>query len=261
MVADGGFDTLEMWKDLPEGVILMVRSAKNRVLYHLPARDAHASRQYGERADTPQQVWQDRQGWHKLTLSVRGRERHLQVKVKGPFLRQGAAHRPLFLIVVRGKRHHGYQRDPLPFLVNAAYDHQGNPCLPLPLETLLFWMWQRWEIEVCHRELKSNFGLGNKQCWNPKAAVASVQWSAWVYSLLLLAGYRTWGLSRAPDVPSRWWRGSQRWSLNTLWRAFRAELWGQHDFHPLCTPTPYDWGAKEARLIALRNAVFASARS
>ena len=61
---------------------------------------------------------------------------------------------------------------------------------------------QRWEIEVCHRELKASFGLGDKQCWNPYAAVASVQWTAWVYSLLLLAGYRTWGLCRHNTVPT-----------------------------------------------------------
>jgi hypothetical protein len=129
------------------------------------------------------------------------------------------------------------------------------------LALLLFWAWQRWEIEVCHRELKSNFGLGNKQCFNPHAAVASVQWSAWVYAVLLLAGYRTFGLTRAPTVPTRWWRGSPRWSLNTLWRAYRAAFWQQHAFHPLCSPFPSDWGEKERLLLALRNAVFASARS
>lgn len=131
----------------------------------------------------------------------------------------------------------------------------------MPLATLLFWAWQRWELEVCHRELKANFGLGDKQCWNPIAAVASVQWSAWVYALLLLAGYRTWGLSTAPPVPTRWWRGASRWSLNTLWRAFRATVWGDHDFRPLCALTTDDWGEKEALLLALRNAAFASARA
>lgn len=97
------------------------------------------------------------------------------------------------------------RRQPLPFLVNARADDQGCWGLPLALETLLFWAWQRWEVEVARRELKSNFGLGHKQCWQPRAAVASVQWSAWVYSVLLLAGYRTWGLTA---VPTRWWSGS-----------------------------------------------------
>jgi hypothetical protein len=266
MVADGSYDTLNLWKHLPDGVILLARSAKNRVLYHLPDADAHRNRKYGERAPTPQQVWGERTGWQKLNIVVRGKTRHLQVKVRGAFRRKGAADTPLMLIVVRGKRRttpsgRTYRRPPLPFLVNAVQNDQGEWELPLPLETLLFWAWQRWELEVCHRELKSNFGLGDKQCWHPHSAVLSVQWSAWVYSLLLLAGYRTWGLTDAPPVPTRWWRGSTRWSLNTLWRAYRAAFWGQHDFHPLCTRTPHDWGEKEQLLQGLQNAVFAAARS
>jgi hypothetical protein len=162
---------------------------------------------------------------------------------------------------VRGKDNARTRRDPLPFLVNATWNADGQWVLPLPLETLLFWAWMRREIEVCHRELKSNFGLGHKQCFNPHAAVASVQWSAWVYALLLLAGCRTFGLTAAPAVPTRWRRGSPRWSLNTLWRAYRAALWQQHEFHPLCSPTPPDWAEKEVLLLALRNAVFAAARS
>lgn len=264
-VGDGHYDSLSVWQALPSGVTVLARSAKNRVLYHLPPppqpKPRGRKRLYGERAATPQQVWQERQGWQKHTLEVRGRTRHLQVKVRGVFIRKGAAHCPLFLIVVRGKDNARTRREPLPFLVNAQQADDGGWQLPLPLDTLLFWAWQRWEIEVCHRELKSNFGLGNKQCFNPHAAVASVQWSAWVYALLLLAGYRTFGLTRAPTVPTRWWRGSPRWSLNTLWRAYRAALWQQHSFHPLCSPSPPDWAEKEVLVLALRHAVFAAARS
>ena len=268
MVADGSYDNLNLWKHLPDGVILLARSAKNRVLYSLPTvqNGRGRKRKYGERVASPQQRWQSRTGWRKLEIEVRGRLRHLQYKVSQPVIRHGAPERRLILIVVRGKQRktiHGktYRRQPLPFLVNAVQDEHGVWQLPLPVETLLFWAWQRWELEVCYRELKSNFGLGNKQCFNPHSAVLSVQWSAWVYSLLLLAGYRTWGLCTAPDVPTRWWRGSQRWSLNTLWRAYRSALWGHHEFHPLCTPTQDDWGEKETRLRALYNAIFASARS
>lgn len=261
LVGDGHYDNVSLWQQLPSNVLLLARSAKNRVLWHLPEVQSHGNRKYGERAATPQQLWQERRGWHKVNLQVRGKLRHLQVKVQGPVVRKPAASVPLFLMVVRGKHNARTRREPLPFLVNAVCDAHGQWCLPLPLETLLFWAWQRWEVEVAHRELKSNFGLGNKQCFNPTAAVLSVQWSAWVYSLLLLAGYRTWNLTGAPAVPTRWWRGSPRWSLNTLWRAYRAAFWGQHDFHPLCTPSPADWAEKERLLAALRNAVFASARS
>lgn len=263
-IGDGRYDSVGLWQALPTGVIMLARSAKNRLLYHLPQpqpRQRGRKRLYGERAATPQQLWQQRTGWQKHTLEVRGRTRHLQVKVAGVFVRKGAAGCPLFLLLVRGKDNAHTRREPLPFLVNAQQADDGSWQLPLPLETLLLWAWQRWELEVCHRELKSNFGLGNKQCFNPHAAVASVQWSAWVYALLLLAGYRTFGLTAAPAVPTRWWRGSPRWSLNTLWRTYRTAFWQQHQFHPLCSPTPPDWAEKELLLAALRNAVFAAARS
>jgi len=264
MVGDGHYDNLSLWNALPDGVTLLSRSAKNRVLYELPPAvqgGRGRPRLYGSRAQTPQHLWRERKGWQSLNLTVRGRLRHLQVKVHGPYLRRGAADCPLMLIVVRGKDNQRTRRVPLPFLVNARQDEHGVWGLPLPLSTLLFWAWQRWEVEVAHRELKSNFGLGHKQCWQPTAAVASVQWSAWVYSLLLLAGYRTWGLCGAPAVPTRWWRGADCWSLNTLWRAYRAALWGSHEFRPLWSSSTPDWPEKEACLLALRHAAFASARS
>ena len=261
MVGDGRYDTLNLWKHLPDGVILLARSARNRVLWTLPGPTARANRKYGERAPTPAAYWRERKGWRRLRLLVRGRPRHLQVKVAGPFVRKGAAHRPLFLIIVRGKGNKRTRRPPLPFLVNAARDEAGQWRLPLPVEQLLFWAWQRWEIEVAHRELKSNFGLGNKQCWNPQAAVLSVQWSAWVYALLLLAGYRSWGLTQAPAVPTRWWRGSGRWSLNTLWRGYRAALWGGHQFHPIDPESMLTRADLRWIQPALHHAAFAAARS
>jgi len=267
MVADGSYDTLKLWQHLPAGVILLARSAKNRALYHLPGPHTGRGRRrkYGDRAPTPQAVWQQHQGWRHLTLTIRGRDRHLQYRVEGPLLRQGAPDCPLFLLVVRGKkrRRNGrlMRRQPLPFLVNATQDAMGEGHLPLPPDVLLFWAWQRWEIEVCHRELKSNLGLGDKQCFNPHAAVASVQWSAWVYALLVLAAYRTWGLCDGPAVPTRWWRGAGRWSFNTMWRAYRAALWGPHHFHPLWPSIPGNWPEKEAVLMGLSNSIYAAIRA
>lgn len=261
-LADGTYDNLALWRSLPEPVVMLARSAKNRALFYLPTPDMHRNRKYGERANTPQEFWQQTTGWQEVTLTLRGRQRDLQYRVEGPVLRRGAADRPLFLLIIRGQHYirHGQRkhREPRAYLVNAVQDAQGEWQLPVSAVTLVFWAWQRWEIEVCHRELKTTFGLGDKQCWNPVAAVRSVQWSAWCYTLLVLAGYRAWGLCDGPAVPSRWWRGSQRWSLTTLWRAYRAELWGQHHFRALWLVTGGDWGEKDHLLLALRNAVFGS---
>jgi hypothetical protein len=83
---------------------------------------------------------------------------------------------------------------------------------------------------------------------------------AWVYSLLLLAGFRTWGLCGPPPIPSRWWRGSGRWSLTTLWRAYRAAFWGEYHFHPLPFVFPGNWPEKETLLSSLAQSAFSAAR-
>jgi hypothetical protein len=262
MVADGNYDTVGLWQGLPERTIVLARSAKNRVLYHPLPADAHGNRQYGQRADTPQQVWQTGGAWSKTTLTIRGRQRQLQYRVRGPVFRKGAPDTPLFLIVVRGQSYskHGRRkyRDPVPYLVNAVQDQHGNWQLPLDAPTLIFWAWQRWEIEVCHREMKSNFGLGDKQCWNTHAAIASVQWSAWVYSILLLAAYRVWGLTHGPPVPTRWWRGSGRWSFNTLWRTIRSALWATPRFYPSRYGSIHNLGGNWTDLTVLPYAVYAA---
>jgi hypothetical protein len=262
MVADGSYDTLGLWRGLPERTIVMARSAKNRVLYHPLSPDAHGNRKYGQRAHTPQKVWQTGGAWSKTTLTMRGRQRQLQYRVRGPVFRMGAPDTPLFLIVVRGQSYHKHgrrkYREPVPYLVNALQDQSGNWQLPLDAPTLIFWAWQRWEIEVCHREIKSNFGLGDKQCWNTQAAIASVQWSAWVYSILLLAAYRVWSLTHGPPVPTRWWRGSGRWSFNTLWRTIRSELWATPRFYPSRYGSIHNMGGNVTDLTTLPYAVHAA---
>jgi len=88
-VGDGHYDNLKLWQALPEGVTMLARSAKNRVLYHLPDEGLHGNRKYGQRAATPQQVWQTNKRWQHFDMAVRGRIRHLQVCVRGSFLRKG----------------------------------------------------------------------------------------------------------------------------------------------------------------------------
>src|SRR5512133_2203567 len=39
VLADGGFDVLDLWRDLPENVVMITRTARNRALFYLPERD------------------------------------------------------------------------------------------------------------------------------------------------------------------------------------------------------------------------------
>lgn len=269
VLADGAFDTQGMWAGLPERVLLVVRTARNRALYELPQRPGKrgrgAPRKYGDKAPAPAEWLKDRKGFRHRQVLVRGRLRSMRYRIQGPYLRDGLPHIPLFLIVIGGgKRPRGSRRQryyPCFYLVSAV--RQGS-CwqLPLPESELLAWLWQRWELEVCHREMKSALGLGEKQCWNPTSAVLTVQWSVWVYAILVLAGYQTWGLLQGPAPLGAWRKkGRQRWSFTTLWRGYRAVLWQRSALQACWSPTPDNWLKIEALEAALNNAVIAMNRA
>jgi len=131
--------------------------------------------------------------WPTQSVEVRGKQIQMRYQRLGPFVREGLPERPLFLIVVKGrhrlvgkKKRRYKHRDPSFYLVSAVQTSAGAWQLPLPMTTLLTWLWQRWEIEVAHREMKAGLGLGEKQCWNKRASVVSLQWSTWTYAVLLL---------------------------------------------------------------------------
>ncbi len=276
VLGDGDFSVAELRAGLPEeGVVLMSRCAKNRALYELPEAPGERRtrpgrrRKYGDRARRPEEWLAERSGWRQAGLSVRGRTIRPRYRVEGPFVFEKAAERPVFLVVLKGvDRGRGGSarrrrwRKPAFWAVSAVLDESGRWTLPSPAEELLGWAWQRWEVEVCHREMKTGFGLGEAQCWGPRSAVMSVRWRAWAYGVLVLAGFRGWGLGIGPiRPPGRWWGGARRrWSLGALWRGYRAEVWGAEEFRPVFAPIRGGWPKKEALLAGMGNAVNGSLR-
>ena len=267
-VVDGGIErAVAFWQRLPERTVVIARTARNRALYALPERTSEGKRgrkpKYGLRARTPGAWLQEKKGWRQLTLKVRGRERKMRYRVEGPYLRQGVPERPFYLIVVRGRdvkrRGRRIQRQPVFLLVTARWDGE-RWVLPYDVATLLMWAWQRWEVEVAHREMKSGLGLGEKQCWHPLGTIVAVQWSAWVYGVLVLAGYRTWGICGGPVALGRWRKGVHRWSIRRLWRAVRAAIWEVPELRVVYLGTPDNWPQKSAYLVGMWNAIQAAAR-
>ena len=179
-LVDGSYDRPAFWTGLPKHTTVLARTAKNRKLMCLPPPYGGRGRRrkYGARAPAPHNYLAQSDGWQSFTLPVRGHQRRMVARVEGPFLREKMPDVPLMLICVREQ--HWQQsaqhkrRDPIFYLVNAVC-RDGHWQLPFALETLLAWAWQRWELEVVHREVKFGFGLGDKQCFNTHAAVASVQ--------------------------------------------------------------------------------------
>ena len=281
VLGDGDFSVAEFRAALPEGsrVVLMSRCAKNRNLYELPEepqaeregrRRRGRPRKYGQKTKKPSEWLAERGGWEEEQRPwVRGRRVHMRFRVEGPFVIGKAPDRPVFLIAVKGigRVRAGRRRDRKPayWLVSAVgREEEGSSWrLPYPAKDLLFWAWQRWEVEVCHREMKSGFGVGEAQCWGPRSAISSVRFGACSYGVLVLAGYRAWGLGagEARVRPAgRWWGGAKRWSMGTLWRGYRKKMWGSGEFRPVLLPTRGGWPKKEALLAGRGNAVAGSLR-
>ena len=269
VAADGSYDVNKLWQGLPERTVLVCRCAKNRKLFALPTAPVQpvrgARRKYGEQQPPPQQMRLERTSWTKLDIAVRGRMIRMKVRTAGPFLVQGAPDNPVFLLLVKGYHrrgpHVGKRLPPCQYLVNAI-QQEGVWQLPLPLPELIALTWHRWEIEVCHREIKTSFGLGQMQCWSKLGSIVSVQFMAWAYSVLVLAGYIAWGgLLHAPPHQTAWWSRGKRWSVSTLLQAYRAQLWRGNAIHPVypvtCNKGPdnrqWNWALTNAAMTSTRG--------
>ena len=221
-VGDGRGDTKALGQlDLPH-TVCCVRTRKDSRWCELPAETTAGRgrrRVYSDQVWTPQEKWRKRTGWQQVAMTVRGRAVRLSVQVLGPCRRLRWGKRVFFVLVVRG--HHkrtkqGKSREPMAFWVHAVSDDKGGWRLPVPLEQLLLKLWQRWEMEVGFRWMKSGFGLGEKPCWGLDSGERSVAWSAWLYGVLVWSGYRAWG-----------WTGGVRWGGGPRVRwSFRDVLWG-----------------------------------
>lgn len=269
-LADGGFENAHLWRQLPAGVIAALRTAKNRALRgYLPPEERRHGKLYGPKQSAPAALWQQPKGkgWQRTTVTIRGHKRRLRYRIVGPVVCQGAADTPLFVLIISGQtwqkgkkvRRYG-KREPVAYLVSARQEN-GQCSFPLPAPLLLTWLWQRWEMEVAHREMKSNLGVGEKQCWSTHSAILSVQWSVWVYAVLVLAGYRSWQLKPITSQQPAWAPPPKRWSFNTLWRTYRAELWAMPPYRAVFSPFPDNWLDKESFTAALWNSITAAARA
>jgi hypothetical protein len=271
LLVDAAFDTQAMWRKLPVHTIMITRTAKNRMLFELPGAYVGKGRPrlYGAQVPKPEDHLHNRSGWHQAEINVRGRIKRMRFKLSGAYLRKAVPNQPVYLLVIdryewmtrnkTGRRvRHEHQEG---YYLISAVRRNGIWDLPYPAEMLLQWVWQRWEVEVTHRDLKAGFGVGQMQCWGKISSVLATPWCVWVFALMLLSAYRAWGWQAPYAVDCAWWRGARRWSFNTVWRYFRIALWRLDTFRALAAQTPRTASKVNAAWLCLRNAVLAAARA
>ena len=175
--------------------------------------------------ENPEQVRKDQsQLWKTTRIFYGGKRRKVRYKELGDvYWQRGAARRPLRLFVLAPtpyrKRKSGrlYYRDPAYLLTTD---------LRSSVTQLLQIYFDRWQIEVNHREEKDTLGVGQAQLWNvtsvPKQPVLAVA----SYSALLLASLQAFGAERGnayAELP-KWRRNARRPSCLDLITLLRKEI-------------------------------------
>ena len=223
LTGDGSFCNRTCFAEIPERSELLVRARKDAKLCF---RSVAGSRRFYEVAKfTPEQVRQDdSRGWKIARIFYGGKRRKVRYKeVTGVYWQRGAGMRRLRLIVIaptpyrKSQSKKLYYRDPAYLLTS---DLCGSS------KQLLQIYFDRWQIEVNHREEKDTLGVGQAQLWNvtsvPKQPVLAVA----AYSALLLASLRAFGAERGKayaELP-KWRRNARRPSCLDLITLLRKEM-------------------------------------
>jgi len=160
--------------------------------------------------------------------SSRVKRRIVRYKEIEPVYWQGGARKqPLRLIVVAPtpyrKRNSGklYYHNPAYLLTTDLVDNA---------KALLQIYFDRWQIEVNHREEKDSLGVGQAQLWNPTSVPRQPVLVVAAYRALLLAALLAFGPQRAKEYAQlpKWRRNANRPSCLDLITLLRKEM----DEHP-----------------------------
>ena len=174
---------------------------------------------------TPERVRQDESQPCKQTkLFYGGKRRKIRYQeVLHVYWRRGAGRIPLRLFIVaptpyrKRKSSKLYYRQPA-YLLTTDLKHSARSLLQIYFD--------RWQIEVNHREEKDTLGVGQAQLWNLHAVPKQPALVVAAYSALLLAALETFGIERgaAYQPLPKWRRKSHRPSCLDLVTLLRKEM-------------------------------------
>lgn len=225
---DGSFCNQTVFGAERDRTHLIARARKDAVLC-LGAPEG-SRRFYAQEKFTPEQVRQDDTiPWKTTKLFYGGKRRKVRYKeIKTLYWQGGARRLPLRLFVIaptpyrKRKSSKLYYRKPAHLLcTDRVHAAQG----------LLQIYFDRWQIEVNHREEKDTLGVGQAQLWNPKAVPRQPPLAVAAYSALLLAAIKAFGPERnsAYAPLPRWRKHATRPSCLDLITLLRKEMDEQPD--------------------------------
>jgi hypothetical protein len=223
-----------------QNVTLVVRCRKDIVLCR--RAPGKGRRFYGRTKFTPEQVRRrdSRARWQKAQIFHGGAYREVRYKeLTRVYWQGGARQRVVRLLVVApvgyrtSKNGRKYYRQPAYLLTTD---------LTTPAVELLQAYFDRWGIEVNHRDEKDILGVGQAQVWNKDSVSKVPALLVAMYSWLQLAGLKCYGPTRTEvyEPLPKWRRGAKRPSCLDLVTLLRKQL-AEHPvaFATAKTPATY----------------------
>lgn len=223
LAVDGSFCNRTVFSAPRDRTEIIARARKDAVLC---LREPQPSRRfYAQQKFSPEQVRQQEAiPWRTTKLFYGGKRRRIRYKQLPEVYWQGGARRqPLRLFVVAPtpyrKRHNGrlYYRRPA-YLLTTDRSSSARQLLQIYFD--------RWQIEVNHREEKDTLGVGQAQLWNQTAVPKQPALAVAAYSALLLASLIAFGSQRGPAYAAlpKWRRHAKRPSCLDLITLLRQEM-------------------------------------
>jgi hypothetical protein len=240
VVADGSFSNRTVYAQdwTAQNVAVVTRARKDIVLCgRAPGR---GPRFYGKTKFTPEQVRRRSSlaKWQKARIFHGGSYREVRYKeLSKVYWQGGARQRPVRLLVVEPvgyrttKNGRKYYRQPAYLLTSD---------LTTAAEVLLQAYFDRWGIEVNHRDEKEILGVGEAQVWNPQSVRKVPAFLVAMYSWLLLAGLECYGSKRTEHYEPlpKWRRKAKRPSCLDLVTLLRRQLAEQPKKFPTAQDLP-----------------------
>jgi hypothetical protein len=222
-VGDAAFCNRTLLRQPLERVDILSRTRRDCRLCHAAAPGSR--RFYSEESFTPEQIRQrESLLWQQARIFHGGQWRDVRYKEVGAvYWRTGGGRRALRLLVVApvpydsGKGQRKYYRDPA-FLLTSDLHRTAV--------VLLQAYFDRWQIEVNHREIKDTLGIGQAQVRHLNSVPRQPAMAVAAYSALLLAGIMVFGDTRGEAFPvlPKWRRNARRPSCLDLVTVLRKEV-------------------------------------
>lgn len=222
MVGDGSFCNRTVFKAQLDRTEIMARCRKDARLC-LPAPTG-GRRKYDKQIFTPDQVRKDsKRGWNRTEVYVGGKFRRARYKeVKGVLWKRGGGTKKLRMIVIApvpyrlSKNSRNNYRDPAYFLTTD---------LTTKTKLLVQMCFDRWQIEVNHRDEKDILGVGQAQVRSEQSVPRHPALAVAAYSMLMLASLREFGPGRTDNyvMHPAWRKNSKRPSFLDMVTLLRRE--------------------------------------